>query len=166
MKNLSPTYKGLITGLLMILASIGIFYVKGSFENSLQYVTYCLYIAGIIWALVGFKNKPGTENKKFRNYFSEGFKCFIVVTLLMVAFTFVFLMLNPALKEEMAKNYQAELVKTGNYTPAELDTMVSKAKEYFVPMLTSMAIFGYLLIGALVTVITSAFFSQAGKKAE
>ncbi|HMU25625.1 MAG TPA: hypothetical protein PKD97_11220, partial [Ferruginibacter sp.] len=50
--------------------------------------------------------------------------------------------------------------KTNNYTPAEIETMVVKAKDYFVTMLVSMAIFGYLIIGALVTVIASAFFSQ------
>ncbi len=164
MNNLSATYRGVITGLLMIVASIGIFYYRGNFENGLQYIVYCIYIAGIVWALAGYKNRPTVNDKKFKNYFAEGFKCFIVITLLMVAFTFIFLKMNPALKEEMAKNYQADLIKTGNYTVAEIETMVNKAKEYFITMLTSMAIFGYLLIGALVTLIASAFFSQYNKK--
>jgi len=41
--------------------------------------------------------------------------------------------------------------------------MVLNAKQYFITMLTSMAIFGYLVIGALVTVIGSAFLSQQKK---
>jgi hypothetical protein len=41
-----------------------------------------------------------------------------------------------------------------------MDDMVSKAKEYFITMLTSMAVFSYLVIGALVTLVTSAFLIQ------
>jgi hypothetical protein len=69
MKNLSATIKGLITGLLMILASIGIYMSKGNFENNLQYITYFIYIAGIIWSLYGFM-QSSAENKTFKNNFS------------------------------------------------------------------------------------------------
>ena len=162
MKNLSPTYKGLITGILMILLSVGIFFYRGNFENNLQYITYSIYIAGIVWTLIVFK-QSGEEKKTFKSYFTQGFKCFIVVTFLMVAFTWIFLQVNPALKEEMARNYRLELLRSGNKTPQEIDTMVASAKQYFITMLTSMAIFGYLLIGALVTVIASAFLSQQKK---
>jgi Protein of unknown function (DUF4199) len=162
MKKLSATYKGLIAGALMILISIGIYFYKGNFENKLQYITYFVYIAGIVWTLIAFKRSSG-ENKSFKNYFTEGFKCFIVVTFMMVVFTFIFLKMNPGLKEEMAQHYRAELLKAGNYTAPEIDTMVLKAKDYFITMLTSMAIFGYLLIGALVTVIAAAFLSQQKK---
>ena len=157
--NSSSAQKGIITGILMIAVSLVIYKLKGNFENGLQYIAYFLYVVGIIWALYSFKIKE-SENKSFKNYFSEGFKCFIVVTLLMVLFTFIFLKLNPSLKEEMAINYKADLVKSKNYTAPEIETMAIKAKEYFVTMLVSMAIFGYLIIGALVTVIASAFFSQ------
>ena len=88
------------------------------------------------------------------------FSCFVVVTFMMVVFTWVFLWLNPGLKEEMAVQYRSDLQSKGNYTATEIDDMVGKAKEYFVTMLVSMAIFGYLAIGALVTVIASGFLSQ------
>ena len=159
MKNLSATYKGLIAGTLMILISIGIYFYRGSFENKLQYITYFVYIAGIIWTLIGYKQSDA-EPKTFKNYFSQGFRCFIVVALMMVVFTWAFLMLNPGLKADMAVQYRADLVKKGNYTAPEIDTMVAKAKEYFTTMLISMTIFGYLLIGSLVTLIGAAFLSQ------
>lgn len=162
MKNLSATYKGIITGALMILMSMCIFFLKGNFENQLQYVTYFIYIAGIVWALIAYK-KASDQERTFKNYFGQGFKCFIVVTFMMVAFTWIFLKMNPGFRDEMAKNYRAELMKTGNKTPQEIDTLVASAKEYFITMLTSMAIFGYLLIGALVTLIASAFLSQNKK---
>ena len=159
MKNLSATFKGLIAGTLMILISMGIYFYRGSFENKLQYITYFVYIAGIIWTLIGYKQSDA-EPKTFKNYFSQGFRCFIVVALMMVVFTWAFLMLNPGLKADMAQQYRTDLVKKGNYTAPEIDTMVAKAKEYFTTMLISMTIFGYLLIGSLVTLIGAAFLSQ------
>lgn len=162
MKNLTATYKGMITGCAMIIISIGIFFYKGSFENKLQYITYFTYIAGILWTLIAYKQSDG-EIKTFKNYFTQGFKCFIVITFMMVVFTWIFLKSNPSLKEEMANGYRLELLKSGNKTAQEIDTMVSNAKQYFITMLTSMAIFGYLLIGALVTVIAAAFLSQQKK---
>lgn len=161
--NINATYKGLITGAVMILVSFAIYYYKGSFENNLQYITYFTYIAGIVWTLVAH-NLSATEYRSFKNFFSQGFKCFIVVTFMMVAFTWIFLKLNPGLKEEMATGYRADLVKAGNYTSNEIDGMVVKARQYFVTMLTSIAIFGYLVIGSLVTLIASAFLSQRRTK--
>ncbi len=159
MKNLNATSKGLLTGVIMILVSIGIYFYRGNFENKLQYITYAVYIAGIIWTLLDFR-KSGPQPITFKHLFSQGFRCFVVVTFMMVVFTWVFLWLNPGLKEEMAVQYRSDLQLKANYTATEIDDMVGKAKEYFVTMLVSMAIFGYLAIGALVTVIASGFLSQ------
>src|SRR5664279_743680 len=100
MKSLTATEKGLITAITMILVSVIIYYTKGNFENELQYVTYSIYAAGITWTLFEFSKLKDHPNK-FGTYFSQGFKCFIVVTLLMVIFTAAFLLLQPQLKEEM-----------------------------------------------------------------
>ena len=100
---------------------------------------------------------------KFGEYFSQGFKCFIVVTLLMVIFTAVFLLLQPLLKDEMAVVYKADLVKNGNYTMPEIEDRIKMAKKSFVPSLIMGAVFGYLVIGALVTVIAAGFLSQKNK---
>ncbi len=162
MKHISATTKGLITGIIMIIASIGIYVVKGGFDNSLQYVAYFVYVAGIVWALYDF-HKSNAENKNFKAYFSTGFKCFVAVTFLMVLFTFVFNLVDPSLKEQMAANYRADLTKAGNYTPVEIDDKVKTAEDYFNIQITSRAIFGYLLIGTMVTVITSFLFSQQSK---
>ena len=158
MKKLSPAIIGIITGAVMILISIGIFSAKGSFENKLQYFAYAVYILGIIWAVSKY-NPPTEEQRKFKSYFNQAFKCYIVVTLLMVIFTFVFLKLNPQMKTEMATNYKAELEKGGNLTPAEIDARVQGAKDYYVTMLISVTSFGYLIIGSLISLVVALFFS-------
>jgi len=164
MKSLTATKKGLLTGIAMLLVSVIIYYTKGNFENKLQYITYSIYAAGIAWTLFDYSKSANRANK-FGAYFSQGFKCFIVVTLLMVIFTIVFLLMQPQLKDEMAAIYKADLIKNGNYTMPEVEERVNIAKKSFLPSLVMGAIFGYLVIGAMVTAIVSGFLLQKNKMA-
>ena len=68
MKNLTATRKGILTGLIMIGFSLLIYYSKGNFENGLQYVTYAMYIAGIIWTLIAYQ-QSSSENKTFNSLY-------------------------------------------------------------------------------------------------
>ncbi len=163
MINLSATIKGLITAVAMILLSLAIYYGT-NFDNNLQLTVYLVYAAGIVWTLFSHKRSVTEGNKTFKSYFSQGFKCFIVVTLLMVLFTWIFLKMNPSLQEEMAKNYRADLIKNGNLMPAEIDKMVLGAKQFFAVSLASLAVFRYIIVGALVTAIAAVFFSRSEKK--
>jgi hypothetical protein len=78
----------------------------------------------------------------------------------MVVFTYIFVKLTPSLEAEMAVNYRADLLKKENLTPAEVDSNVANARRYFTTMLTSMAIFGYLVIGGLATAVISGIMLQ------
>ena len=90
MKNISAKYIGLITAAAMVAASLVLFYVFHFPENGKnQYLIYGLYTVGIIAALLLY-NKNRTQENSFKNYFSEGFKVFVVVTLIMAVFTFIF----------------------------------------------------------------------------
>lgn len=157
LQNLNATKKGLITGLVMIGISLGIFYSGQPFDSPLQYLIYAVYAGGIIWTIYEFSKSEENTNK-FGTFFLQGFKCFIVVTLLMVIFTFTFNKLHPEFKDEMVKAYNDELVKKGNSTPAEILKNIESAKDYYLTMLISGAIFGYLMIGAVITAATSLMF--------
>jgi len=156
-KNLDASKKGIIAGLIMIGLSLVIFYSGQPFDSPLQYVIYIIYAAGIIWTIYDFSRSEQNTNK-FGAFFLQGFKCFIVITLLMVIFTFVFNKMHPEFKEDMAKAYNEELVKKGNSTPAEIADKIGKMKDYYLTMLISGAVFGYLLIGAVITASTSLLF--------
>ncbi|MGC4104022.1 DUF4199 domain-containing protein [Ferruginibacter sp.] len=162
MKSISARNKGLITGAVMILISIGIYLTKGNFENSLQYITYTVYVAGILWTLFTFK-KETENNATFKQYFAEGFKCFIVVTLLMVLFTLTFLLLHPELKEQMAAMMREDIAKMKDITPLDVENKVATAKKAFIPSLVIGAVFGYLAIGSLISVIAAGFLSSQKK---
>lgn len=159
LQNLNATKKGLITGVLMIGMSLLFYYTGQKFESPVQYSIYVVYAAGIIWSLYSFSKSEENTNK-FGAYFLQGFKCFIVVTLLMVVFTFVFNKMHPEFKDQMAEAYKEELQKKGNATPAEILSNIEKMKEFYLTMLISGAIFGYLLIGSVITLVSSFLFMR------
>ena len=76
MKQTTPTQKGLLTGTLMILASLFSLYVlKDPVESYFQYVVYTIFTAGIVWSLISY-SKSATDKKSFSNYFSPAIVLF------------------------------------------------------------------------------------------
>lgn len=158
MRNISATTKGVITGALMVAFSFAIYAWKKNFENPLQYIVYATYIAGIIWALLDYRRKNGAAG--FKGYFSEGFKCFIVVTLMMVLFTWTFISMHPEFKEQMAGYMRTDLEKNKDLVPVDIDAKIAAAKKMFLPVYLMMNAFIYLVIGALIAAIGGGFLSQ------
>ena len=158
-KTLNATKKGLITGLLMIALTLVLFYSKLPYDTPLQYFIFIIYALGVVWALYGYSRQDGHEGK-FGQYFSQGFKCFIVVTLLMVLFTALFYWLHPEFKAEAGIAYREELKNTGNATPAEIDAAVKKFQDFYTVMRISGAIFVNLMIGAAVSLVGSLLYAR------
>ncbi len=155
--SLSPAIKGLITALLMLAAALGVYYAKLPPGSNYEYGVYILYALGITWTLLSYRQSPAYSGK-FTELFGQGFKCFIVVTLVMVTFTGVFSNLHPEFAEEAAKAYKEQLIKEGpksNMTPQQIDETVGKLKKQYTLRLVSASIFGYLVIGAVVTAAVS-----------
>ncbi|MGZ5218617.1 MAG: DUF4199 domain-containing protein [Chitinophagaceae bacterium] len=162
MNKFTPLLKGIITGSAMIIVSLALFYSKIPVESNLHYVIYILYAAGIIWALISY-SRSASYTGKFGDIFGQGFRCFIVVTLMMVAFTAIFSMQHPEFAEEAANYYKEDLIKEKNKTPEEIEKLVGKARKQYTTGLVSLTIFGYLVTGAVITAAGSAFLLMRRK---
>jgi hypothetical protein len=158
MKLLSPAQKGLITGSLIIALSAAVYAIYKSFDNPVHLGAYALYAVGIFWALHDFNRAAAPEDKTFKNYFAQGFKCFIVVTLMMVCANFLFLQLNTAFKAEMIENVRAELLKNPDYTAGDVEKQITNYKNFVVPAFVMSTVFAYLGVGALISVLATIFF--------
>lgn len=151
-QKITPALKGLITGLLMI--AFVLYLDKTNQQNpKLQYIAYGIYGAGIIWTLMSYlklNNQP-----RFSELFTQGFKCFIVVTIVMVAFTFIFLKTNPQYMEKEMAYQREELIKQKDKSPEQIDEMINNGKKGYVLRYVSASVFGYLIIGAMLTAASS-----------
>lgn len=160
MKNISAKYIGLITAAAMIAASLLLFYQFHFPENGKnQYFIYALYAIGIIIGLVLFKQNDAGD-KTFKDYFSEGFKVFVVVTLIMAVFTYIFYKMNPQIKENASIEISKFNSKDINRTPAEVQQNAKNFKGVFNVMMVATNLFKNLVLGALITIIAAGFLSQ------
>ncbi|MEO5967109.1 MAG: DUF4199 domain-containing protein [Ferruginibacter sp.] len=155
MSFLTPTVKGLITGFLMIAVSVVVYSSESNTETYLPLLTYVLYIGGIIWTLISYSRQEVL--KSFKTYFTQGFRCFIIVTFLMVIYNIILIKMSPGIIEENAQQTRDELIRIGNKTQSEIDTIVLQSKEYYTTIMTSLTIFWNLLIGSITTIIVSLF---------
>lgn len=162
MKTLSPIVKGLITGALMIIVSYLLFYNKITGSSALGYIVYGIYALGIIWTLLAHV-RSGKATGQFGDLFGQGFRCFIIVTIVMVVFTYVYLSAHPEIPKESAQAYKeamtAEAMKkdagAGNRTPAEIAETADKFEKQFITNSISVTVFGTLVMGAIFTAVGS-----------
>jgi glycerol uptake facilitator-like aquaporin len=159
MKNISAKYIGLITGGLMVLVSLLMFYqFHYPDTGTVKYVSYSIYTFGIIVSLLNFKNNNG--DKDFKDFFSEGFKTFVVVALIMAIFTFVFYKINPQIFEKTIEEINKINSLDTSKTPAEVIENGNKIRSIKLPMTVAMNTIIYMILGALISLIGAGFLSQ------
>ncbi len=144
----------------MVAASLILFYVFHFPENGKnQYFIYGVYGLGILIALFQLK-KHDAGNKTFKDYFSEGFKVFVVVTLISAVFTFIFYKMNPQIMNNGAAQISAINAQDTNRTPIEVATNEKNFKDVFNTMMVATNIFKNLILGVLITIVAAGFLSQ------
>ncbi|MEX0635599.1 MAG: DUF4199 domain-containing protein [Ferruginibacter sp.] len=156
------TFKGLITGMLMVLLSI-VFYYQFHFEpyGPNQMWVIVLFIAGMVWSLLNFHHSPIARDAKLKDYFSEGFRTFIVITLIMVIYTAVFYKLNPQILDKIIEDNENLVLQAGDKTPAEILENTAKLRSIFMPMTISITTVTYLIFGAVTSLIGGLFLKNA-----
>ena len=100
------------------------------------------------------------EDQRFKAYFSQGFKTFIVAALIIIVYTFIFYKMNPQIVEKMIYDNNAAALKEGNHTPAEIQGNAKQFKKIFLVGMMMANTLIYLVIGALVSVIGAGFLAD------
>ncbi len=143
----------------MMAVVLGIYYSDQPSDSKIQYIIYGIYGLGIIWTLFVFRQSSSFTGG-FGQLFGQGFRCFIVVTLMMVTFTFVFNKMHPEFAEESAKAYREIISKEKDRLPPTIDSEVARYKKSYNTVIVYGSIFGYLIIGAGVTAVVSALLTR------
>jgi hypothetical protein len=116
-----------------------------------QLLVYGFYALST-WFLLFFNR---SESQAFKDFFQIGFRHFILVTLLMALFSYIFIQLHPNLIEDSVKQLRLAIQASNNRTPAEIERDVKLFIEGYPTAMVSRTIFGYLVVGSLVTAISS-----------
>jgi cytochrome bd-type quinol oxidase subunit 2 len=154
---------GVFTAISMIAIAIVNYYILKQPENGkVNYFSYSILCIAIVAALFLFHKK--TASSSIKNYFNEGFKVFVIVALFMAIYTFVFYKFNPALIASKVAEVNAINATDKNKTPAEVIANGEKLRQVFIPMTIGVSTIVHLIIGALVSLVAGAFFSQTNNK--
>ncbi len=143
----------------MISVFLGIYYSGKDAGPRWQYLVYIIYALGIAWTVIDYRRSPAFTGT-FGSIFGQGFKCFIVVSLLIAIFYGIFNYQHPEFAEETSLVFKEQLIKGKQKTPPEIETEVATFKKQYTLKLVSGAIFGYLIIGAGVTAAVSALLTK------
>lgn len=144
----------LLTAFTMIAASLICFYAWHLPENgNSQYVVICIYLIGMALTLLQVHQK-GTAIS-FKDYFNEGFKKFVLITLVMVIYSWIFYKFNPQIMEQGISENNELLRQQGNKTAAEIEKNAEQLRQIFMPVMISLTTIKYLFLGALATVVTT-----------
>jgi Protein of unknown function (DUF4199) len=161
--KVSAAYKGIITGVLMIATALVAYLIlKLPINQKEQYALYAIFTAGIIWSLISEKNNTAVIS--FKDFFSIGFRAFIMATLFMVIFTFIYFKFDTSYRDLGIAENKVLLLKEGNHTADEIDKNAVQLKKIFLPMMVGGAVFKYLILGALVSLVGAGFLSQQKAK--
>ncbi len=156
---ISPTWKGVLIAACMITWLLIAFYALRLPMGGISlYISFGLYTAGMIWSLLACK--MNTPEGTFRTYFQEGFKTFIVVTLYLVTYIFLFYKFNPELIDQFIQENEALARQDPELTINEIKTNTEQIRKMYIPgsMFTYLII--HLLLGALITAVTGAFIQK------
>ena len=158
--KINATKIGLVTALLMVIASLFFYYILKLPVNSYsQFIVWFIYILGVAASMLYFHNK-NEQPAVFKVYFSQAFKCFIVVTLLMAVYTFIFYKLNPQILESALTENNNLILAEGNRTPMEIAENEKKLRDIYIPMMLAVHIVKNLFLGAITGLIGAAFLSK------
>lgn len=149
--KLSPLLIGTLTGLGMMAAILAGYQEVITDANTAQWVAYGIYALGVTVAI--YWNKADLQ--KFGDFFSIGFRSFIITTLVLVTFTAIFNYLHPEIAAQSAELYRADIIKAQNRTPVEIEQDVKLYRDGFATAIISRSIFGYLVFGAIAAAISS-----------
>jgi predicted membrane channel-forming protein YqfA (hemolysin III family) len=153
-KVIPTTVKGFIIGLIMIVISIIASFMELQANGYFQWLGYGIFLVGVILSISQY-GKQINYNSTFGNYFAHGFKVSALVTLMMIVFLVIFMTVFPEFKDkamEEAKKGMAEK----NMSEDQVEQALNMTKKFFMVFLIGGALLGYLIVGAIASVIGAA----------
>jgi uncharacterized membrane protein len=121
-------------------------------SSALQYVSYAVFILGIIWS-INYYGKQIDHNSTFGNYFAHGFKIAALVTAIMIIYIVIFVYLFPDVREKAMEAAKKSMESKGQMTQEQINQALGITQKFFMVFLIGATLLGYLIFGALASLI-------------
>ncbi len=154
-KVTSHLAKGVVISMILIILSLVIYLMELYRMQWLQYVGFLILFAGIIVSVMIF-GKENAYNKSFGNLFAHGFKITALVTVIMIAFTFLSDFLFPEAKEKIIEISREQALENAKGNEEQVEVGMKMFEKYYTLFIMIGIIFWYMLIGVIASLIGAA----------
>ena|SRR5688500_16623975 len=153
-KPISHLVAGLLIAAIMVVYSLFLYFLDLWQNQAMGWLAYLIFII----ALIVFINQHGKANDyrlSFGSLFGYGFKITAIVTLIVILFTVIIFMAFPEYKEKMIEVSRQTMEDQGT-NDEQVDQAMSMMSRNFVLFAVMGALFGYLIIGCIGSLIGAA----------
>lgn len=155
-KPLTPVIAGLILGLISVVAFLAFYFAGRSFErDAISYLPMLLVVGLLIFFIIKYSNDK-ENNVTFGNCFGYGFKATAVMAIVVFVCSLIFVLAQPAYKEEFMNFMAEEMNKNPDVTDEQRETTMNAMDKFFMISILGGGLFMNLLIGAIASLIGAA----------
>jgi len=145
---------GLIISAIVILFSTLFYILHINTQKWTQWVGVLIMFVGVIISCIQFA-KTNDGNVTFGNVFGNGFKTTAIVALVTIAFSVLFVLIFPDIKEQALEQVRLDMEKQGQADDV-IDKAVAMTDKMFIVFLLAGGIFGTLFFGVIASLIGAA----------
>jgi hypothetical protein len=151
---------GLYLGIFFVLFSV-ILYVTGQSQNkTLGYISFPLYIIGIVLAQLHYRNHELNGFITYSQAVGFGVAIMLFSGIISALYTLIIFNLDPSLVEQMKITQEEAMLQKG-MSEDQIEAAMSVASKMMSPAWMSiMGLFGSVLIGTIISLITSLFIKK------
>ena len=145
----SHIIKGVILSAISIMISI-VIYVFNLYEmNALSYISYGIFLAGLIYGAILYSNQ-NNHNVTFGNVFAHGFKTTAVVIVIMSVYTILSVkFLFPDMLDKILEISRKKMAENPKMTDDMIEQAMAMTKKFFIPFALGGTIIGTGILGAI-----------------
>ncbi|MDP4283778.1 MAG: DUF4199 domain-containing protein [Bacteroidota bacterium] len=148
----TPATKGITISLIIIVQALVLYFMDIDLNSPVKYIGYLILIAGVIWSVISY-GKELNNNATFGSYFAHGFKVTAIITCIMIVFMIIFILLFPEIREKGMETARQKMVEKGNMSDEQITQAINFAKKFFMVFIIAGTLIGYLIIGAIASLI-------------
>lgn len=152
---------GLITALTMIALNLIVYLADLDDPTWTQWISYTIFLIGVLVNAFAFA-KANDNYVTFGNVFSSGFKASAIITLISIAWLFIFMWLFPEMKEKGLEIARKSMEKK-HMDEEQIDQALEMTKKYYNAFMVGGVVFGYMFFGALSSLIGAAIVKKKGE---
>ena len=154
-KPLSHIKAGLLIAGLLVLFSVIINLLGLMNQPGINLIQYAIIIGGLV-LVINMYAKANNNEVSFGNLFAYGFKATAVNTILFIAFTVLFFLLFPEIKEQTIEMAREQLEKRKDMSEDQIDQALEISRKFFWVGVVGGSMIFMIIIGAIGSAIGAA----------